>query len=187
MKYKLIPLCVVRLLLVHKLNVRDTDSPHLFPASLVSWYFPLQKPPCRNFLISLSYLLHRSSGVTMYLDSFHASKMVRDIGALWYPDVTQTLQRLGFEVHINRWISYCIPFETKPFLPSSLSLTLVNEKSERTGNGSDSSRILSIFLRFLPGVVNYMTTRRHLLVQRDGGLVQAPYWRETGTYLTILL
>ena len=65
MKYELIPLCVVRLLLVHKLNVRDTDSPHLFPASLVSWYFPLQKPPCRNFLISLSYLLHRSSGVTV--------------------------------------------------------------------------------------------------------------------------
>ena len=65
----------------------------------------------------------------------------------------------------------CIPFETKPFLPSSLSLTLVNEKSERTGNGSDSSRILSIFLRFLPGVVNYMTTRWRLLVQRDGKLV----------------
>ena len=69
MKNELIPFCVVRLLLVHKLSVRDTDSPHLFPASLVSWYFPPQKPPCRNFLISLSYLRHRSSGVTIYLDS----------------------------------------------------------------------------------------------------------------------
>ena len=81
-KNELIPFCVVRLLLVHKLSVRDTDSPHLFPASLVSWYFPPQKPPCRNFLISLSYLRNRSSGVTIYLDSFQASKMVRDIGAL---------------------------------------------------------------------------------------------------------
>ena len=53
------------------------------------------------FLLVICYIAAVES---LYLDSFQASKMVRDIGALWYPDVTQTLQRLGFEVHIDRYL-----------------------------------------------------------------------------------